>query len=69
MKPLEYGLDEWQMAILGCFHLSLKAISTMQGAHYENDYMVIQDYAKEKTINAIELLGICQRLKSEFIKK
>ena len=41
----------------------------MQGVHYESDYAVIRDYAHEKKINAIELLGFCQRLKNEFTKK
>ncbi len=69
MKPKEYGLDMWQMAILECFHLSLKVIPTMQGALYESDFGVISAYAHDKGFNAIEVLGICQRLKNEFTKK
>lgn len=69
MSATEYGLDMWQMAILECFHLSLKAVPTMQGVHYESDYTIIRDYAYEKKINSIELLGLCQHLKNEFTKK
>lgn len=69
MKPQEYGLDDWQIAILGCFHLSLKVIPTMSGVLYENCFDVISAYAYDKGFNAIEVLSICQRLKSEFIKK
>jgi len=66
MKAQEYGLDVWQMAVLECFHLSLNVLPSMGGVHYHNDYNVIKDYAQEKSMNAIEMLSVCLRLKNEL---
>lgn len=59
----------WQMGMLECFHLSFQAIPTLSGAHYQNDYNVIQDYAKDRGFDALELLSVCQRIAESYKKK
>lgn len=54
------------MAVLECFRLSLNAIPHMGGVHYQNDYNVIKDYATQKSMDAIEMLSVCLRLKNEL---
>lgn len=41
----------------------------MGGVHYQNNYEVIKDYAAQKSMDAIEVLSVCLRLKNELQKQ
>lgn len=41
----------------------------MTGVYYQNDYTVIKDYAEQESMNAIEVLSVCLRLKNELQKQ
>lgn len=41
----------------------------MGGVHYHNDYNIIRDYAAQKSMDAIEILSVCLRLKNELQKQ